>query len=1098
MKWSFQKVCSFMIMSAMLLVMVTPFANAGTTGKISGQVVDKKTGSPLPGASIQIVGTSLGDAADVNGNFVILNVPPGTYSVRASVVGYSAVVQSNVRVLIDLTTTVDFKGTNALSEEAIQAGEVTVVAERPVVQPDIAGNVANISAVEIENLPRTSVAQIVDLQAGVEKGFVIRGGGRDQINFSVDGLSMRDGRDNQSFNSISYTAIDEVQVQTGGFNAEYGNVRAGQVSVVTKEGSRDKYTFDGIVRYSKPDMRFGPGPKDPNAYYIRPFLDPAVSDIGTNGGAWDIYTQKQYYPFEGGWNKVAADQLKDNDPTNDLTVAQLKEVFNYHHRKNVEIEDPNYEVDATLGGPVPFLSKPFGGLRFSASYRGIQEPYFYPQARSSYKEDIFQGKITADLKSNMKLNLQGLWAKQAGMADYAFEIVNFPNPQRGGTPLYPWTDTEPGRYSLLNGAADGGGGHVARSVIFGEDAFSVNDTKRNLIGGSLVHTLNKNTFYEVRVSRFHTAYDSHPSRRRNSATVRTIGPGYQLDEAPFGWTSNGTSSIGSGLRLGGHWARARDTSRVTVWNAKVDFTKQLNRVQELKTGIELIFNDLDMRFRSDDSVIVHLERSRQSWQQDPMQAAAYVQNKLEFKGMIANVGVRLDYFNPNGEWFQYSAFDRSFTAKGSVTRDEVLQATSTDKQLTVSPRVGISFPISVNSKLYFNYGHFRQVLDARNLFQFQLAWNGNIYRLGDPNQPLQRTVAYELGYEQNLFDKYLLRFSGFYRDNDNQPRGVQNTSIDLLVNYSLSQPLNYSDVRGFELTLNKTRGRWLRGFVNYTFQQFKSGNFGLGRDYESVVAQRDYELTSTDHYQFRPVSQPFARANVEFLIPNDFGPKVLHDFRFDLLGEWRAGQHYTWIGPGGGIIPGLQNNVQMKDFWSLDLRISKNIATTLGDAQFFVDVNNLFNLKFMYYTPGGEYGGPFEGNRDYEDYMQSLQLPSETFPEDLVTTPQYINIPGSDRPGDYRKDDIAFVPIEKVSTAANLPSNGLPPGATFLENGRRVLFFVQDTKKYMEYSGGAWKSADPGFVDQVLRDKAYIDMPNEADRIFLNPRSVQFGMRISF
>lgn len=1098
MKWSFQKTCSLLILSVMLMVAVTPYLYAGTTGKISGQVVDKKTGTALPGATVVVVGTSLGAAADANGNYFILNVPPGVYSVRASVVGYSAVVQSNVRVLIDLTSTVDFKGNFALSEEAIQAGEITVVAERPLVQPDISGNVANISSTEIQNLPRTSVQQIIDLQAGVEKGFVIRGGGRDQINFAVDGLSLRDGRDNQAFNSISYTAIDEVQVQTGGFNAEYGNVRAGQVSVVTKEGSRSKYTFDGIVRYSQPDMHFGPNAKDLNAYYIRPFLDSKVSDAGTNGGAWDIYTQRQYYPFEGGWNKIAADVLADTDPTNDLSVAQLKEVFNYHHRKNVEIEDANYEIDATLGGPIPFLSKPFGGLRFSASYRGIQEPYFYPQARSSYKEDVFQGKITSDIKSNMKLNLQGLWAKQTGMADYAFEIVDYPNPQRGGIPLYPWSDVEPGRYSLLNGAADGGGGHVARSVIFGEDAFSINDTKRNLLGASLTHSLNKNTFYEVHVSRFHTAYDSHPSRRRSSATVRTIGPGYVLDEAPFGWTSNGTSSIGSGLRLGGHWARARDTSRVTVWNAKVDFTKQLNRVQELKTGIELIFNDLDMHFRSDDSVIVHLERSRQTWQQNPMQAAAYLQNKLEFKGMIANVGLRLDYFDPRGEWYQYSAFDRSFTAKGSVTRDETLQATTTDKQLTVSPRLGVSFPVSVNSKLYFNYGHFRQLLDARNLFQFQLAWNGNIYRLGDPNQPLQRTVAYELGYEQNLFDQYLLRLSGFYRDNDNQPRAVQITSIDLLVNYRLSEPLNYSDVRGFEITLNKSRGRWLHGFVNYTFQQFKSGNFGLGRDFESVVAQRDYDLTSTDHYQFRPVSQPFARMNLELVVPNDFGPKIAHDFRFDLLGEWRAGQNYTWIGPGGGVIPGLQNNVQMKDFWSLDLRLSKNVATTLGDAQFFVDVNNLLNFKFMYYTPGAEYGGPFEGNRDYDDYMMSLQLPEGAFPKDLVTNPQYINIPGKDRPGDYRKEDIAFVPIEKVTEEANLPANGLASGATFLESGRRVLFFVESTRKYMEYSGGAWKTADPGFVDQVLRDKAYIDMPNETDRTFLNPRSVVFGMRISF
>jgi hypothetical protein len=93
---------------------------------------------------------------------------------------------------------------------------------------------------------------------------------------------------------------------------------------------------------------------------------------------------------------------------------------------------------------------------------------------------------------------------------------------------------------------------------------------------------------------------------------------------------------------------------------------------------------------------------------------------------------------------------------------------------------------------------------------------------------------------------------------------------------------------------------------------------------------------------------------------------------------------------------------------------------------------------------------------------------------------------------------VAFVPIEKVATEANLPANGLPSGATFLEPGRRVLFYVQATRRYMEFRNGSWQAADQGFVDQVLKDKAYIDMPNETYRTFLNPRSVVFGMRISF
>ncbi len=92
-----------------------------------------------------------------------------------------------------------------------------------------------------------------------------------------------------------------------------------------------------------------------------------------------------------------------------------------------------------------------------------------------------------------------------------------------------------------------------------------------------------------------------------------------------------------------------------------------------------------------------------------------------------------------------------------------------------------------------------------------------------------QTVAYELGFDQNLFDQYLLRISGFYRDIRNQPRNVSYNSLGGVVNYTIKQPWNYEDVRGAEVTLTKLRGDWIRGFVNYTFLQTKSGNFGYSR-----------------------------------------------------------------------------------------------------------------------------------------------------------------------------------------------------------------------------------------------------------------------------
>jgi hypothetical protein len=159
------------------------------TGKITGTVTDARTGDPLVAANIVVEGTPLGAASDLDGDFVILGVRPGTHALRVSMLGYAPQRVVDVRVSIDLTTTVNV----ALTETVIEGEEVIVIAERPVVKPDQAASTANISIAEVENLPVTQVSNIVSLQAGVQ-GLTIRGGGSDQTDFVLNGLSLRDER----------------------------------------------------------------------------------------------------------------------------------------------------------------------------------------------------------------------------------------------------------------------------------------------------------------------------------------------------------------------------------------------------------------------------------------------------------------------------------------------------------------------------------------------------------------------------------------------------------------------------------------------------------------------------------------------------------------------------------------------------------------------------------------------------------------------------------------------------------------------------------------------------------------------------------------
>jgi outer membrane receptor for ferrienterochelin and colicin len=223
-------------------------AFAGTTGKISGKVTDKNAGEGMPGANVVLLAQikdgkeipldrPLGAATDIDGNYVIINIPPGRYVVQTSFIGYSTIKTRDVVVSIDVTTKLDF----AMAEEVVQGSEVVVVAEREIVNKSITSSQASVAAEQIQALPVQEVSEVLSLQAGVSVdrggGIHIRGGRSSEVAYFVDGVSVTDVYNGGSSVRVENESVQELQVISGTFNAEFGNVMSGVINLVTKDGS---------------------------------------------------------------------------------------------------------------------------------------------------------------------------------------------------------------------------------------------------------------------------------------------------------------------------------------------------------------------------------------------------------------------------------------------------------------------------------------------------------------------------------------------------------------------------------------------------------------------------------------------------------------------------------------------------------------------------------------------------------------------------------------------------------------------------------------------------------------------------------------------
>jgi outer membrane receptor protein involved in Fe transport len=823
----------------LLLSVITPILlQAGITGKIAGRVIDASTGEPLIGVNVSVAESSMGAATDMDGYYRILNVLPGNYNLRASMIGYKAVVQRDVKVLIDLTTTIDF----SLEVSFLEGDEVIVYAAEPTVKLDVTSTSFKVTSEQIQQLQVENLSDIVELQAGVVEGH-FRGGREGEVMYIVDGIPMNDSYSGDNLFDIESDMIQEVDVISGTFNAEYGQAMSGIVNIVTKEG-QDYYSgkltvYGGDHLSGHDDIYLNIG--DINPTDITSFQASLNGPAPLLGELLSFSILGRQYDDEGWMYGQRIFRPSDFSYFTDDTAAQI----------------------------------------FQATGDGEYVP-MNPNRRRTV-----QGKLTLKISSRDKLNYTGFFESEAS---------------RG---------KEPGDFDrLFKYNPDGNYHHFSTDY-------------QNAL--QYTRLLGKNTFVNLNFSE---------ANSENSQYVYEdpFDTNYVPIEYLTANNSNGYST--GGMRM---WHHNR-TSRTTI--LKGDLRSQISRAQTIGLGaswkrVRLWLHEFQLYFDENDSIRVPSSTSsyNNTYIHHPEELSAYIQDKLELGEMIVNVGLRYDYFDPDGVVPEnlYNTVDAP-KKKAAISSQ-------------LSPRFGIAYPISDQGVIHFSYGHFFQVPNYEHLYinpDFEVSLiqlsgddppRGSFNIMGNAELKPEKTVSYEIGLKQALTQNLTIDITGYNKDIRDLIGQVTLTNI---YGGKFWRFINrdYANVRGVTVALEMLQRPGGIGFsLDYTFQS-ATGNASDPLD-ESKNQEQDPPIQSEKK------RQPLTWDQTHSL--NLTATTTQRGYHLSLIGKLGSGTPYTRESPfyNNRILNGERKPMTM----TVDLNVTKDLIFRNYSMSLFLKVTNLFDRK---------------------------------------------------------------------------------------------------------------------------------------------------------
>ena len=985
----------------LLTNLITSVCLSQTTGKIIGKISDLETSEVLIGVNIMLLGTDFGAASDINGDFFLINLPPGFYDLSVGMIGYKNTVIEDVQVSVNRTTPLSLH----LTPSVLEGDVVIVKADQVSIKKDQTSSIKNISSDQIDILPVENIGQIIGMQAGIVAGH-FRGGRSTEVTYLVDGIKVDEVYSGASSTiELETGSVSELEIITGTFNAEYGRAMSGVVNQVTKSGG-DKFKTSlqtGYANYITSNVEVFPGidqfDENRSLDYHFQLSGPIIK------GKVNFFVN---YRLEDNYNHLNGlhyfNPTDESDYLSDSSSSWLSEHTGEHEMesycmssKGVAIldEENNYIYDESV------CINEYGECEILQSVCSFNQGIM-PTRNQLYCEIELSGTfiesyIVTERMSKTQCMTLGILYENTTDLNNPYENTTFISGVEIGYHVGSPSDA----LVPLN--------LTKNTSLFSKVTFNIIDGLRF----SLLYSINTNDWAE-----YNHYYKYNPfgmPKNESFTSLTALQWNYMLTRSFFiegkhSYMSNyygrylfenplSTSYISDnysggvpGFSTGGQ-DKSHTRRTTTELTSSIKINMQLNRNHSLKTGIDYSDYNIDNKeyliIENPESSLIGVYSayiqpdSIQSPDDDifyvnPSEFSFFIQDKAEYDEMVINLGLRYDHFNPN--CYYPSNYRNPANTISNVSQSDSLEA----KEFAYwSPRLGIAYQVADAAIVHFSYGHFFQMPPMYSMFAHNnwIVPTGDYETvLGNPNIDAEKTVTYEIGLWQKLNSFMALEINMFYRDIYNL-LGTEIWTTYNQVKYGLYSNKDYGNVRGLELKYDISYNTFAI-YCNYTLQ-YTRGNAdtplqsfdreGGNKDpvsklipmswdqrhtFNTTLAYNrdDFGLTATAYYNsgtpysFVPVTES-ETALINLLPNNDYKPA---NYSVDVTGYYSVWENNDLKARISFSIYNLFNT--LNDIWVYPKtgRAYSNIVNSteiLGYRSAFTDVYDQYENPAMYSAP---------------------------------------------------------------------------------------------------------------------------------------------------